>query len=430
MEKLNRVIRLDSIPVQNFGLDEQGFFNDTPIVTTTGIFEYRNPDGSVRRELRLPENVFDEASLASYEGRPIIITHKAGNIDKDNVMDEIVGTILSKGYRDGDSVRCKIVIHDIEKVKKTPFRELSLGYTQDLVEEPGEWNGQPYDAIQSNIRINHLAIVECARAGERAHLNLDSKKVESDDKNNEGGKGMNDNTIRADGFDMTPAELCEAIKQYRASKEAGTAAGEDPVAEKMEENTVKDGEPNLVSEGPDLSESEETTMDDTTETLISVLESLLSVLKEGKSEELENADEEDDPTDGSGESQEEMSDSSDCNAQSMNADSVDDIIGQKLSICRVGDRMNITGLESKSITEGKKAIIAKVLPDLRLDGKDKDYINAAYDIAVGEAEKRKDVSYQRMQMGGNPRRRADSTGNISMADASRRSMIEREGGNE
>ena len=160
MEKLHRVIRFDSIPAQDIGVDEQGFLHDIPIVTSTGIFEYKKPDGSVRRELRLPEYVFSEESLASYEGKPIIITHNAGSIDKENVMNEIVGTILSKGYQDGDNVRCKVVIHDIDKVKKTPFRELSLGYTQDLIEEPGVWNGQPYDAIQTNIQINHLAIVE------------------------------------------------------------------------------------------------------------------------------------------------------------------------------------------------------------------------------------------------------------------------------
>lgn len=42
-----------------------------------------------RKELRLPENVFDPASLASYEGKPIIITHDAGEVDKSNVQQEI-----------------------------------------------------------------------------------------------------------------------------------------------------------------------------------------------------------------------------------------------------------------------------------------------------------------------------------------------------
>lgn len=54
------------------------------------------------------------------------------------------------------------------------MRELSLGYDLVLDETPGEWNGQPYDAIQTEIVINHLAIVREARAGEQARLNIDS----------------------------------------------------------------------------------------------------------------------------------------------------------------------------------------------------------------------------------------------------------------
>ena len=152
--ELKRVTRIDSIPAGSTYFNEQGFLHDTPVVTSTGIFEYALPDGGVRRELRLPEHVFDKQSLASYSGKPVIITHKAGSIDKNTVMKEIVGTILTEGYQDGSDVRCKIVIHDIDKVKKTPYRELSLGYSLDLIEEPGIWEGEPYDAIQTNIRIN------------------------------------------------------------------------------------------------------------------------------------------------------------------------------------------------------------------------------------------------------------------------------------
>jgi hypothetical protein len=89
------------------------------VVTSCGIFEYKNSDGSIRRELRLPEYVFSDESLATYKGKPVIITHHAGRVDKDNVDDKMVGTILSKGYQDGNDVRAKIIIHDIDKVKRS-----------------------------------------------------------------------------------------------------------------------------------------------------------------------------------------------------------------------------------------------------------------------------------------------------------------------
>ena len=103
--KLSQVIRLDSLPLNQTYFTPEGYLMDRPILTSTGIFEYTNPDGSVRRELRLPEEVFAAESLASYQGKPIIITHDAGLVDKDNVQRHQIGTILTEGYRSGDDVR-------------------------------------------------------------------------------------------------------------------------------------------------------------------------------------------------------------------------------------------------------------------------------------------------------------------------------------
>ena len=83
-------------------------------------------------------------------------------------------------------------------------------------ETPGEWNGQPYDVIQRNIRINHLALVANARAGDSARLNLDGKSPED-----KGGNQMTKNkNNRSDGF--TPEEIQAAIEAYKARK-AGRA---------------------------------------------------------------------------------------------------------------------------------------------------------------------------------------------------------------
>ena len=113
---------------------------DHPILTRVGIFEYRRPDGSIRRELRLPEEVFAPESLASYKGKPVILTHEAGMIDSDNVQQEQIGTILSEGMQDGDNVRAQIIIHDARKLDYG-LRELSLGYSLDLEETPGSGRG-------------------------------------------------------------------------------------------------------------------------------------------------------------------------------------------------------------------------------------------------------------------------------------------------
>lgn len=239
--KLRNVVRLDSLPVTKAEFTPEGYLVDKPILTTTGIFEYHNPDGSIRRELRLPEEVFDKESLSSYKGKPIIITHDAGLVTKDNVHRFQIGTILTEGIRSGDNVKAEIVIHDTDKMKDCRLKELSLGYNLELEEEPGVWHGQHYDAIQRNISVNHLALVREARAGEQARLNLDSRDANINILT--GGRPMRKvkKARRNDGI-LTPEELAKAIEMYKASHKVA----EDADDEVVEEEAVK--EPVTVEE--------------------------------------------------------------------------------------------------------------------------------------------------------------------------------------
>ena len=233
MQTLRRVIRLDSVPMQKAYFTPEGFLKDKPVLTSTGIFEYANPDGSIRRELRLPEDVFSPESLRSYKGKPVIITHNAGLIDKDNVAENQIGTILSEGERSGDDVRAEIIIHDTDAMKDSGYKELSLGYNLDLDETPGEWNGQRYDAVQKNIRINHLALVREARAGEQARLNMDGRDQENVLK---GGKRMSKKLVNARHGDsvLSQEEFEKAIDEYKMRK----AEREKADAEDVEKDVV------------------------------------------------------------------------------------------------------------------------------------------------------------------------------------------------
>lgn len=250
---LKSVIRFDSTPLSRAYYTEEGYLVDSPILTSVGIFEYANPDGSIRRELRVPSEVFSKESLESYRGKPIIITHDAGLVDKNNVHDASIGTILSDGYRDGSDVRAKIVIHDTDEMKERGFKELSLGYNLDLDETPGIYNGEHYDAIQRNIRINHLALVREARAGDQARLNIDSKDGET----LVGGKKLMSKKIRnarrADEA-LTPEELKKAIEWYKANRDQFENKDADDV--QTEESKIEDKIANIRDNHPVEAEKE------------------------------------------------------------------------------------------------------------------------------------------------------------------------------
>lgn len=256
--KLSRVIRLDSLPVNSTYFTEEGYLVDHPVLTSIGIFEYTNADGSIRRELRLPEEVFKPESLKTYKGKPIIITHDAGLITKDNVGQEAIGTILSEGYQDGDDVRAEIIIHDTDEMKSVGLKELSLGYNLTLDETPGVWEGKPYDAVQRDITINHLALVLQARAGDQARLNIDSR-----DRTPKGVKKMSKKKIvksgtRADGV-LSPEELQKAIADYKkrrserleGQKDDDMAPPADDTTDTKKTAEADGDDDDTTAEGPD-----------------------------------------------------------------------------------------------------------------------------------------------------------------------------------
>lgn len=433
--------RLDSISLDQTYYTEEGYLVDHPIVTTCGIFEYKNEDGSIRRELRLPEDVFNEKSLKSYKGKPIIITHDAGEVSKDNVRREQIGTIMSEGYQDGDSVRCEIIIHDTNALKRCGLKELSLGYSLDTEETPGVWEGEKYDCIQRNIEINHLALVAEARAGDSARLNIDGK----DDDNKKilkGGKVVmykpNETGHRTDGAEeLTPEELEAAVALFLAQKAAGEATagadgGEIP-SENGEDNSsgeqpkspidqVRDNMDRRDSEGGNMSP------EDIIAGQNADLKTLLAEIDKLQASSDMNGDAENIPPvepDKVGIAGEENSDgevgTEESKDKGVNMDSVDQIFKDRLDICRMADKLNLDGVENLSVTEGRKCIIKAVNPKMNLDGKSETYIKAAYDIAKDTYASRRSTNDQRKKIAEEHVRR--DAGEESSSETARKNMI-------
>lgn len=151
---------------------DSGYITDTPILTRTGVFLYKDAKGNERREYRPPEVVFAADSLALYRTLPITDGHP-GKVTAQNVKMHLCGTVISAGRQDGENLLADIVIHDPLPVAQGK-KELSVGYEVEFDETPGiAPNGERYDAKQIAIRPNHLALVFRGRAG-TARLNLDA----------------------------------------------------------------------------------------------------------------------------------------------------------------------------------------------------------------------------------------------------------------
>ncbi|MCK5601789.1 DUF2213 domain-containing protein [Candidatus Pacearchaeota archaeon] len=180
---MNRFISLHiDTAKQDFAIHPStGFLIMEARATRTGIFDYRDAKGNIVREFRSPEEVFHPDSLESLKFAPITRHHPSEMVTVDNIKLVQTGMVGENVHQDGEFVRCPLVITDkaeIKRIKDAKDRgeavELSCGYDAETIPMPGEHPTEgKYDAIQKNIRYNHLSAVDRGRAGREVKLILD-----------------------------------------------------------------------------------------------------------------------------------------------------------------------------------------------------------------------------------------------------------------
>lgn len=152
---------------------EDGYLVAMPRVARTGIQLYSGtevgkPDMKVVRVFRPEDQVFNADSMHSYAHKPFTNDHPPEPVSADNWKDFSAGNLGGEVVRDGDFVRVPLVMMDKQAIKdyRAGKTQLSLGYTCDIAWTPGTApNGESYDAVQTDIRANHLALVKAARGG-------------------------------------------------------------------------------------------------------------------------------------------------------------------------------------------------------------------------------------------------------------------------
>jgi len=176
---MGEVYRLDFGRFSKVERTPQGGLRVPANVTRIGVFVYTNADGSKRRELRHPDEVFAEDSLATLAGAPVTDLHPADPVGPNNWRKLSVGHVGEDVKRADKYVSAKLMIQDGEEIaaiERGDRKELSCGYTCTLDNTPGEFDGERYDAIQRSIRYNHVALGPAGwgRAGTNCNLRLDS----------------------------------------------------------------------------------------------------------------------------------------------------------------------------------------------------------------------------------------------------------------
>lgn len=145
-----------------------------------GVYEYEQPDGSVRLELVLDDELHDPASLETMRYKCVTSEHPEDDVTSANVRELSVGDVPeTPRVIEGGLVSVKAVVKDaraVAEIRSGERDKASPGYTlRALDETPGTHPiyGR-YDAIQRGRVYNHLALTEAPRGGDGMRVRLDS----------------------------------------------------------------------------------------------------------------------------------------------------------------------------------------------------------------------------------------------------------------
>ena len=408
MGKFNSVNRFDNIDNSQwmtipFERTNEGFLRGRAIVTSIGVFTYKRKDGTVQRELRLPEEVFAYDTLNSMKLKPVTLNHPNELVTSENADRLQVGSLgdnptSTTQWHDEpwdkvtDGINCAIdmVITNKDAIDAVlnGKQALSMGYTCDLeAAQPGAaWCGIEYDFIQRNIRYNHCAIVDEARAGDNAKIELraDSEDAVLEDmvfyKKTDGGTQML-KKINLDGIEYE-AEA-EVIKALQRADEKAKKAEEDACEQKKA----------MDKKVADLEDKEKEL-----EKRISELEAERDSAKD-KADSLEK-------------------DLEKAKADSADPKRLDEAVKAKMELLHNAEKAKVEVKADMSDMDIKKAIINSAFPNAKFDGKDDVYIQARYVATVEMLEERNDAKNRQVTSDLPPEAHADEN------DARNR-MIER-----
>lgn len=204
----------DKVASSKVRVTKDGYLVAQAKIARAGIQVYRGhevgePSMDEVRVYRPEEEVFDRDSMSSYAFRPMTNDHPNRPVDASNWRDLSVGHVGEKVVRDGEFISVPLLLMDSKTIKsyEDGKRELSLGYDTELVWGKGvSPNGEAYDAVQTNIRANHLAVVTAARGG--PDLRIGDERRSEEPMSTETLK-----TITVDGLPVQVTDMAASVIQ-------------------------------------------------------------------------------------------------------------------------------------------------------------------------------------------------------------------------
>lgn len=311
--------------------------------------EVGKPDMPQVRVYRAADQVFATDSLQSFSHAPITVNHPTVAVTADNWKELAVGEVSTAAKQDGVWVSLPLIFKDASAIAslESGKRELSAGYMCELDFTPGiTADGQPFDAQQRSIKINHLALVDRARAGSEARIGDGVTTWGASPVNDQTPEKEPPMTLKTVTVDGIPIEVTDqgatviTTLQQRIADAAKKAAETDTahvttLAAKDKEIATKDAE--------------------------------IDALK----------------------------------AKVVDGAALDKLVADRSALCAVAVKIAPTvKLDGLADADIKKAVVTAKLGDAAITGKSADYVNARFDILAEDAAKNPADPFRTVVQGG------------------------------
>ena len=247
---------------------------DSTVITKAAVNPYYGKEIPDYESLGLdPEKIYNmlrdpaelEKGMHTLGEKQLLIKHIFVSADEPQ-KESIAGTIGSNLEMVGNDVKGSLTVWDkeaINLIESGKLAELSASYFYDPVMKSGTFNGERYDGIMTNIRGNHVALVERGRIGRDAlvadalpklmELNMKLKKGAATKVATVAKAILVAKGLAADA-DLTPDEIKELITVVAENIEPTAEDTEE--AEKLK-GAEDEGEEEKAAEDADETETAE-----------------------------------------------------------------------------------------------------------------------------------------------------------------------------
>ena len=205
-------------------IDKSGFwFIPHNPISKVGVFDYLGSSISdecepnkIYKVFRSGETLLGSVPTWDNPPKPFINDHEMlgeGFTEVDNRP--VQGVITNPVYEDG-VLYADITVYSesLKEAIENGKKELSLGYFCKFEKQPGEYDGEHYDYVQTNMVGNHIALVDAGRCGSDVKV-FDHKCV-------------------MDSFDITVEQLKKNCDSVIIESEEETATKDENMADKRE----------------------------------------------------------------------------------------------------------------------------------------------------------------------------------------------------